>query len=728
MRQKHLLAVAVSTATLAIISSPALAQDDATTASSSASSAVPNVLEEVYVTARRREETLFDTPVAVTAISQEVIDTLRMNDARDLLNLVPTAFLQEGVAGSARDVNIRGVGTPSLFAESGVATYIDEVYSSGYISYPTQYYDVERIEVLRGPQGALYGRNAVGGALNVLSSRASADELTGYLRATSSSFDRQEFEGMINVPLGDNTAVRLVGWDTDQDEGAFFNPAVDEYIDANSSQGGRAVLTSNLTDRMTLNLIYEVTDAEAAGTALFFPDDGESRNTVARDDHPRNEFDTTRFAASLDYNFDAGTLTAVFGTRSYELEGIEDTDLTADNPLDLSVGLIGKQTTTRENEVDSDYLELRWLSNSSGKLSYLLGASYLDETGTGKTFTDLSGLSDFISGGTQPATLSLDNDQSVESWAVFGELTYDFTPTISAIASLRYTEDKKDVDFDFAPSALGAIAVGQPQMASESETFDQLTPGLTVAWSPNEATRLYAKYQEGFRAGGFNFNVGSVDNLPYDEELSTNYEIGARREFLDGAAVIGANVFFLDQEDVLVPLFDLTVPGPLGGYLSNASDAETWGVELEGTWNVTQNLSFGGSVGWLDASLKGGTDSFGNDLDGNELPTSRELTYNFTANYRRAINADLSVFADLAYTYRDEGFGDVQNNTVFSEAELLNAAVGVEYRGFQVLGFVRNALDDEYDVAFGGFRPTTGATGVIQNEGRVSGVTVKYLF
>jgi len=727
MFEKNLLATAVSAAALSVIAGAASAQDTSAKGAS-ATSVESRQLEEVYVTARRREETLFDAPVAITAVSQEVIDTLRMNDARDLLTLVPTAFLQENIAGTARDVNIRGVGTPSLFAESGVATYIDEAYASGFISYPTQFYDIQRIEVLRGPQGALYGRNAVGGAMNVLSSRAEQNNLTGYVRATGSSFDRREFEGMVNLPLGDRTALRLVGWDTDQDEGAFFNPAADEYIDANSSQGGRVVLTSNPTDRLTVNLIYEVTEADAAGTALFFPDDGETRDTVARDDHPRNEFETSRLAGSFDYSFDAGTMTLVFGSRSYELDGIEDTDLTADNPFDLLFGLVGKQTTTRANEVDSDYLELRWLSDEAGPLTYMLGASYLEESATGSTFTNLPDLSDFASGGALPATLSLDNDQSLESWAVFGEVTYDITDTVSAIASLRYTEDKKDVDFVFGPSQLAAGFVGQPQAASESETFDQLTPGLTIAWSPNEATRLYAKYQEGFRAGGFNFNVGSVANLPYDEEVSTNYEIGARRELLDGAAVVGVNLFFLDQQDVLVPLFDLTVPGPLGGYLANVSDAETYGLEFEGSWKVTSNLSVGASLGWLDATLQGGVDSFGTDLDGNELPSSRELTYTFTANYRRALSSDLSVFGDLAYTYRDSGFGDIQNFTEVSEAELLNAAVGVEYRGFQLLGFVRNALDDEYDVAFGGFRPGSGATGVIQNEGRVSGVTLKYLF
>jgi len=713
-------------ANLAMGAVPALSQS-ASEAGDGARSIEVNVVEEVLVTARRREETLFDSPTPITAISQEVIDTLRMNDARDMLTLVPTAFLQENNAGTARDINIRGVGTPTLFAESGVATYIDDIYSSGYVSYPTQFYDVERIEVLRGPQGALYGRNAVGGAVNVISSRTD-QELGGYFRATAASFERREFEGMLNVPLGDTTAVRLVGWDTDQDEGAFYNPLADRYLDANSSQGGRIVFDSRLGERLSINLIYEQTDAEAAGTALFFPGDGETPGTIARDDHPVNAFETSRLAGSLNYDLDAGTLTFVFGTRSYELDGLEDTDLTGDNPFNPALGQLGKQVLVRNNEVDSDYLELRWLSSGDGPFTLLFGASYLDESASGNSLSDLPTLSDAFSGGALPATLDLLNDQSTESWAAFAEVTYDFTDALSVIASLRYTEDEKTVDFGFNPSQLLAGLVGAPQAASETQTFDQLTPGLTVAWSPSDDTRLYAKYQEGFRAGGFNFNVGSVGNLPYDEEVSTNYEIGARTALLGGAAVIGANVFFLDQDDVLVPLFDLTVPGPLGGYLANVGSAETYGVELEGTWQLTESLRIGGTVGWLDASFTDGQDSFGTDLDGNEIPSSRSLTYNLTASYSREIANDVRFFSDLVYSYRDEGFGDVQNSTEFSEAELLNAAAGFEYRGFQILAFVRNALDDDYDIAFGGFRPGSGATGVTRNEGRTSGVTLKYAF
>jgi iron complex outermembrane receptor protein len=682
-------------------------------------------LEEVLVTARKRSETLFDAPGAISSIDTRQLDILQMNDARDMLTLVPTAFLTENNAGTARDVNIRGVGTPNLFAEAGVATYIDEVYSSGFISYPTQFYDLERIEVLRGPQGALYGRNAVGGALNVVSARPDA-ELGGRLRAAAGRYHLTEYEGTLNVPVTADIGARLTGWYTDQNKGEYYNPAVNEYIDANSSQGGRGVFSFTPGDRLDLDLIVEDTEARTPGTNLYFPDSGETKKTVARDDNPRNKFDVTRVAAIGNYDLDIGTFTLVLGTRSYKLTGVEDTDLTADNPFNLGLGQLGKQTTTRSNKVDSDYVELRWLSPQWGKFNYLAGVNYLDESAKGKTFTDLSGLSDGLSGGALPATLGLDNDQSLNSWAVFAEITYDITPTLQAIASARYTEDEKKVDFTYDPSALMSSILGAAQASRENKTFDNFSPGGILAWQPSDTLRVYGKVQTGFRAGGYNFNVGSVDNLPYDDETSINYEIGAKSEFWDGRALVSVDTFFLKQNDVLVPLFDFNSPGPLGGYLDNVAEAETYGVEAEGTVRVLESLTAGFSMGWLDAEFTNGEDALGNDIKGNKLPSSRELTYAVTASYRETIFDNIQLLADVSYTYRDDGYSDLSNTNKVSDASLLNASAGFEYRNVRVLAYVKNALDDDYDLAFGVRAPND--LGVSKAEGETYGVSVVYDF
>ncbi|MEM6583606.1 MAG: TonB-dependent receptor [Pseudomonadota bacterium] len=719
MLDKKPLATAITSIILTATSLDIGAQAEAETRNERA------LLEEVVVTARKREESLFDVPTAVSSFSQTMLDNLRLADARDMLTLVPTAYLQENNAGTARDISIRGVGTPSIFAESGVATYIDEVYSSGFISYPTQFYDLKRIEVLRGPQGALYGRNAVGGALNILSQQPE-DTFGGSVRGTIARYEREELEGIINIPVTDNFRTRVVGWYTNQDKGEYKNPFTGDYIDANDSKGGRFVADYSPTDELSLSFVAETTDAKAGGTSLFFPMFGESENNVPRDTQPRNEFDTTRYAGQLNYDTSVGTFTAVVGYREYSLEGIEDTDLTADNPFDLLLGQLGKQVTIRENEVDSTYVELRWLSPELGRFSILAGVNYLDESATGDTVTDLPTVSEQFSGGVLPAELVLKNDQGVESYAGFIEVTVSLSDTLSLIGSTRYTRDEKSVDFAFEPTDLMVSLLGPAEASKTDKTFTNWSPGGTLVWTPSDDTNLYAKVQTGFRAGGYNFNVASIDNLPYDEETSINYELGGRQQFLDGAAIVGLNIYFMEQDDVLVPLFDFSVPGPLGGYLANNGKSETIGVELEANFQVSEGLNLMLSGGWLDAEFTEGTDANGNSLDGNKLPSSREWTYAIVGSYRTPLTEDIELLIDSSYTYRDSGYNDIANLQPISDAKLLNASIGIAFSAYELSAYVKNALDDQYDLAFG-FRPP-GELGVTRAEGTTFGAIFKANF
>ncbi len=678
-------------------------------------------LDEIVVTARKRSERLFDIPNAITAVSAEQIETQRLQDARDLITLVPTAFLQENNAGTARDFNIRGVGTPNLFAEAGVATYVDEVYASGFISYPTQFHDIARVEVLRGPQGALYGRNAVGGAVNVISQTPQA-ELGGFLSGTYGDYNRIELEGALNLPLGDMAALRLAGWRTEQTEGEYFNTTTQRTVDTTDVQGSRLSLSLNPFEAFKLTLIAEQTDADTPGTYLYFPTAGETKRTLARDTQPVNNYETSRLSANATWSTEAGALTLVAGHRTYELNGVEDTDLSADFTPTANAPS-GKQVTTRANEVESDYLEVRWASRADDRFNYLLGFNLLQETARGDILTDLAFFSVALAA---PAALGINNDQSVDSWAAFAQADYSVTETLTLTADLRFTDDEKTVDFAFRPTAVLAPFGLVPQTTQRTTSFDNWSPGVTLAWAPNQDWRAYAKVQSGFRAGGYNFNVGSIANLPYEQETSINYEVGLKR-VLGGRGYIGATAYLLEQDDVLVPQFDLTVPGPLGGYLANAGEARTLGLELEAQFTLIDDLTVGAAVGLLDAEFTSGVAAFGASIKGNEPPSARDLTLALTAAYRRPIGSGIDLVANGAYTYRSDGFADVANNVPLEAASLLNASIGLDFQErFTILAFVQNATDDDYVIAQGGSRGA--AFGEIRAPGRTYGLTVRASF
>ncbi len=685
----------------------------ANTAPTSPSTAV----QELVVTAEKRQEKAFDVPNAITVVSGQQVDSLRMQDARNLIALVPTAFMQEINAGTARDINIRGIGTPNLFAEPGVALYVDDIYSNGFISYPTQLYDIDRMEVLSGPQGGLYGRNAVGGAVNIISHDPTAD-YGAYVRASYGTYDRYEFEAMANIPLGDQAGLRIVGWGTSQTKGEFFNPDTGDYFDANNSAGVRAVLKVTPVQALAIRIVAETEDANTPGTDLYFPTAGETPTTIDRDTQPSNHYDNSRISAEANLATSVGTFTLIGGLRNYVLTGIEDTDLS-----DIAASKI---VTNRKNWVHGDYVEGRWLSPDIGPLSVLAGFTYLRDTASGVVFSDLAGTAAAIGA---PAALEIINFERVSSWAGFVEATVRLTSTLSLIGNARYTDDQHFENFVFSTTP-SLVTVFAPQALTTTRTFTNFSPGGTLAWSPTETWRLYAKVQTGFRAGGFNFNVGSIADLPYNPEHSINYEVGARHNF-GGLATLGGDAFLLEQHDVLVPQFDFTVPGPVAGFLANGGTARTYGVEVIGALHPMRGLDINANAGWLDAKFTSGTTAFTGSVIGNQLPASRPFTGTITADYRQPIATDVDFVFDGAYIHRSAGWFDVANSVRADAEDLVNLRAGFDLKYHQhdllVTGFVQNALDNQYIIAFGGFRPPD-ATAVETAPGRTFGIEVKASF
>jgi iron complex outermembrane receptor protein len=717
----------MSSAAAAVLAfSPAVvaAQDEATAATDSRATT-----GEIIVTARKREERLVDVPGPITALSPTTITDARLQEPRDLLLQVPGAFLVENNAGTARDISIRGVGTPTLFAEPGVAMYVDEIYSSGFISFPTQLYDLERVEVLRGPQGALYGRNAVGGAVNVISKRPTS-EFAGMVRATVARYDRREVEAMANLPVSDSFGVRVSGLYIDQDEGEYLNTVTNEFVDRQDSFSGRVVARFDPGSGFSASLVYEHTDADTPGTALFFRDAGETRRTIRRDTQPRNSYNVDRIAAELAYESDStGTFTLVAGGRDYRLRGTEDTDLSDNVIPNFAVGNLGQQITTRFNRVESRNVELRWLSPQWGALSVLAGITYLDESAVGDIATDLVSIRTFLGGGTVPFVLGIANDQELESWAGFIEADIELADDISLIASARYTDDTKRVNFAFNPTpALAGFGL-VPQTANLSRGFNRFTPGVTLSWRPGDAN-IYAKIQTGFRAGGFNFNVANAANLEYGQETSVNYEIGAKTTLLDGKALVGISAYLLTQNDVLVPFFDFTAAPGLQGFLDNAGKAETWGIELEGSITPLEGVTLGGSLGWMNPEFTSGTFIRGlntvTPLDGLQLPATREWSFSLNAEVRRPLTDSIDVIANAAYSNRSGGFQDVANAFRIGDIDLLNLSAGLDFGVFDVLAFVQNAGNNRFDIAFGGNRNGTAA--VTQAPGATYGVSARVNF
>jgi len=733
MKKSYLLA----TSMLSLVAAGGGAFGQTVAASQSADN---STVETVIVTATKHAEKEFDVPDAISAVSGQQLEALRMQDARDAIQLVPTAFMAEINAGTARDINIRGVGTEQLFGEPGVALYNDDVFVNDFISYPTQFYDISRIEVLRGPQGALYGRDAVGGTVNVLSNMPT-DEFEGSIRADYMSFNREELVGVINTPLTDTMAARFAVWQTNQTKGNYYNAYLHDYMDKNDSFGGRATFKAQLASNLTLTLLAEGSWGNGPGTDLFFPGD-ETQKTILRDTEPRNHFDATRFVGHLDWQTSAGEFVLIAGHRGYNLTGIEDTDLSADFGPTSNNGFAGQEITYRKNAVHGNYAEARWLSPEYGPVSILAGITYLDSGANGDVLTDANYLTGTYSGlGLGPAQLYIDNIQGVKSWAPYAEVTWHITDTLSLIGDARYTSDKKTENFDYAPTPL--LTTLEPFYAptaklSTSKTFTDFSPGGTLAWSPDPDWRVYAKVQTGFRAGGYNFNVGSVADLPYNEERSINYEVGVKNQFADGHGYWALDGYMLDQTNILAYQYNFAAPPPIAGYLVNGGKARTYGVEPEiGYTDLLPGLDVTANLGWLDPRYTSGSQAFYGSLVNKKIQYASPLTGAFTAAYRHAITGDYDFLFNGSYTHRNAHWEDAANTVKFNDVDMVNLRAGVEFeRKYDLSIFVQNALDNRYDIAYGGYRSPPaylfyapgGGSGVSLAPGRMFGVELAAKF
>jgi iron complex outermembrane receptor protein len=576
-------------------------------------------LQEVLVTARRREESLQNVPIAVSAFSGAQLEAMGAEDLTYISQQTPNITLENSRAtNSTLTAFIRGVGQQDPVAgfEQGVGIYLDDVYLNRPQGAILDVYDVERIEVLRGPQGTLYGRNTIGGAVKYVTRRLDPDAstlrarlaygsynqvdavVTGSLRASETvrvgaavgSFNRAGFGK--NLTTGDENYDKEVlafrasmEW---QPSASLLVRLSGDYTDDKSSprQGYRLLPTVSTAQRTLLNGNYDT----LAGATLTMPI---KRNTViAKGGQLYAEWSPS----------DVWTFKSISAYRQDESESPIDFDSTAARSFDAPVVYTNQQTS---QEFQGLY--------SKAHLTVVGGAYYLDANAYNKFDVVFNTVTSLTVG-----------DVDTKTWAAFGEGTYDFTDQWSFTLGGRYTEDKRasrvvrqtflGVNSPLFGNA-GAVnltvpvLVGGVQVVPEfngSRTDTDFTPRAIVAWKPNPDLNVYASYSEGFKGGGFDprGNFANADvRQGFLPESVKSYEIGAKTSLLDGRATVNTAVFFADYTDVQIPgsLVILGPPVSFVGTVTNAGAAEMSGLELESAIQFSDRLSGQLAFGYIDA-------------------------------------------------------------------------------------------------------------------------------
>jgi iron complex outermembrane recepter protein len=682
------------------------------------------VLEEIVVTARKREENLQDLGLSITALSQTDIERTFARDSRDLAFMAPNLIIDDtsqGPGGNAA-IYIRGVGVADVEKnfDPAVGVTVDGLFIGANSGAIFRSIDLQRVEVLRGPQGTLYGRNTIGGTINVERTKPTG-EFGGKLRAGYGAYDNLYFDGIVNFGLSDKLAVKLSGAKHDQDEGYFTNTN-------DGDDNGRVDYESygvNLlfTPREGLEFEYtyqnEDTDQDTPpllnvgqGDTLFCtafnycapdlktPTSGDRFDVNTLGFLPTTASPTlaaTAFSATADLT--PTRLTATFDTETHIVEG--HWDINDSYTVDYIFGHFETQETIVSNwtaeplmlfgtdrpaEYEQQSHELRLTYDAGGKLNFVLGAYKWDS----EYDIRLRSWITFAVAGTV-LDIPQTTHQETESIAVFFEGDYAITDAWSITLGGRYTEDEK-------LSLQSANIVGRG-----SEKWNEFTPKVGLRYQMTDDLMLYTTYTKGFRTGGFNGRVDTVESAeePYDPEFVENYEVGFKSEWPELGLRVNGAFFYMDYKDKQEEI-GLPSTGGTGQRISvfNAASATMKGVELDAQWVASEGLIVRGNLGYLDTGYDEFTffDGFvTQDLSASEFRRAPEWTGSLDATYEWQVGGG-EAWVRGAYHFIDSHFVEQTNR-----AELANSGshiidLSANYamnNGVTVSVYGRNLTDED---------------------------------
>ncbi len=584
--QGRALLLASTTALALMSANPLMAQ----TAKPSAAAEQPVQLDDIIVTAERSEVAIQDAPLAVSAIGAADLQKRQINSIEALASSIPNVSFGRAV-GIAR-IAIRGVGldTTTPGSEGRVAYHLDGVY----LSRPTialgTFFDVARVEVVRGPQGTLYGRNATGGAVNVITQDPEKD-FGGYARVALGNYNLVRAEGAVSAPLSDAVSLRLAVQKVDRD-GYGRNIHTGADVDDEHTTAARVKLLIEPNDdfRNVASLDYYTADDAnyhyhylAQGNPTLAPLAFRLGGTTAPNARDTNNDTDTHnrrkvwgFGNQLDWTLGPATLSSVTGYRESKTQFLSD----ADNTTLLLANLYNREISSQLSQ------ELR-LSGKGERFDWLVGAYYFSE--------DINGVNGFspmsralVGGAMTPAIgAAFGGLQKTTSYAAFGQATWRASDKLALIVGLRWSKDRKALD-EYSVVNLATDYPGPPPNQFPTPTklqrnsWSSLTPRVTLEYAFTPDVKAYATYAEGFKGGGY--SVGSVAS-PYQPEKLKDYEAGLKAEWFDRRLRTNLSAFFYDYSNLQVQKVLAT-----GTFFENAAKAEIRGIELESSLLATQNL------------------------------------------------------------------------------------------------------------------------------------------
>ncbi len=718
------------------------------------------VIEEVIVTAQKREQSAQDIPVALTAIDAKTIEDAGIQSTPDVVRLAPSLTVNEANHKQTSSFSIRGIGTSvyGIGVEQGVALLVDDVAAVQPGQTLGSLVDIERIEILRGPQSTLFGKNASAGVINI-TTKSPSETFEGTIDVLATDDDETAITGSVSGPVSEQLRYRLSGKWSDRD--GHINSLTPGVDDKNGAQikNLRAKLDWDASDDVRVELgtyyLYDKSNCCAftwysmppgnsiLGLPIGYPAEGikpgDENFDVRGEDGPYSKSETTGGYVKLKAAIGEFELMSITALDKWQFDVQEDTDFSDLNVLGFFTG--GRESggwySTSDIETDFFSQELRLLSPAYDRFEYLTGLYYAKAETDQDFFRNLSlARSDFY---TRAET---------ESFSVFGQVTWRFSESTSANAGLRWLTERISAD---SINYLEAV----PETQSGSDSDSPVVGNISVQHFFSDAVMAYASYSRGYKGQAYDLVGGRFDQFkadnPADAETSDAYEVGVKSTLWENRLQLNATAFYTNYDDFQVQRSEL-LDGSISFRLDNVGELRTQGVELESLALLGENVALTFNASYIDASINdysgaacypGQTAAQGcvrglQDIDDGELPVSPQWKYTAMLEYSAPFESlPFNGFANIVYSWQDDVMFNINQDprVTLGSYGLANLRIGLSDKNerYRVSLFINNLFDEAYAGSrfnlTGLFVPNPAIGQVLpRNAQRYAGIQARYNF
>ena len=749
-----------------IVSLSALAMSHAAYAQESDDGA----LEEIVVTAQKREQNLQSVPVSVTALSAAAIEAKGITQFENLSQVAPGLTITQGTQRTGNSINLRGIGTSvfSIGVEAAVAVVVDDVPILNQGQAFATLTDIERVEVLRGPQGTLFGKNASAGVINIVT-RAPSEGFTGRIAASATTDDEYRVEAGVSGRVGEGVGFRLNGFYSDY-RGHVKNLATGNYLGADESWGIRGKLVADLSDAVKLSLSAEHSETSGNSTprtVRSYPVGGTVFGASIATNSVNVPVGPGNYVLNQNYDgFAKGEQSTFSGRLSVDLGGVDLVSITSyqkwgldtqDDVDQMNATIFGSPTgLVQGSPYKTKFFtqELRLVSTAASRFQYILGAFYADGQ-TDRTFNR---------GPSGPLLSAWASTAATKTLAAFAQATYDLADTTHIDAGVRYNHEEIDVAFQRlnVPAVLPANNAACLTTCVGNASDDHVTGKISLRQDVAERVMLYASFATGYKGQGYDVSSGFSPARaanPVKPETSHAYEIGLKSRFLDNRVQLNVTGFWTDYKNFQAQSAVVQPDQSVVFQLNNVGRLRTRGVEFELQTKPTRALSFDFAATYLDAvvaeypfancftgqtAAQGCFDVDGagpgtataQNLAGKRLANAPKFMFNASVNYDVFLDSmpfDAFVTADFRHQ-SSINFDLAQNPLYVQEAYgVVNGSIGIKHRDdtYRITLFVNNLFDKHYTSNLGGLigGPATAVNQVLsRNSRRYFGIRANYNF